>query len=452
MKKKLLCLMLSALLAVSFLSACSQGSGTGEEDSKTASTAGTNAGTGTEADTEPATMRFMWWGGDTRHEATLKAIDRYKELHPNITIEAEYQGYDGYQQKIMTQIAGGNEPDIMQLDYIWFSDLSNQEGDKFVDLSTAPAVDLSSYSKEFLDQFCSINGKVISLPMGTNGYGIVINKKFFQKHNIPLDVKFTWESIIEEAARVHKEDPKDYLFTTESNSLSGFIFEQYLLSKTGFHWMADDSSAVRATKEQLVDAFAYIQKLFSSPGIQPLGESSLFTGQMEQNPIWANNQLGFILSWSGGLGTLGSVIGDDNLAVSDPPFAAGGKILIPAKPSMVAAVSKRSSYIDAAAAFINWMMSDMEAVEILGTERSVPTNEKARAHLEETGAVSPLMAQMVKVSLENPAPRTPDLAFNSEIGELVSTILEEVAFGNIAPDKAADKFITNVNDKLASLK
>ena len=24
---------------------------------------------------EPVTLRFMWWGGDTRHAATLKAID-----------------------------------------------------------------------------------------------------------------------------------------------------------------------------------------------------------------------------------------------------------------------------------------------------------------------------------------------------------------------------------------
>lgn len=90
---------------------------------------------------EPVTLRFAWWGSDPRHEATLKAIELYNTLYPNVTIDCEYQGYDGYQQKLMTQIAGGTEPDLMQLDYIWYPALSAQ-GDIFVDYGAAQNVDL----------------------------------------------------------------------------------------------------------------------------------------------------------------------------------------------------------------------------------------------------------------------------------------------------------------------
>ena len=41
------------------------------------------------------TIRFSWWGGDVRHQATLAAIDRFEQLNPDVTIEAEYQGFDG---------------------------------------------------------------------------------------------------------------------------------------------------------------------------------------------------------------------------------------------------------------------------------------------------------------------------------------------------------------------
>ena len=52
---------------------------------------------------ESVTLRFAWWGGDDRHTATLKAIEEYQKINPNVKIEAEYQGYDGYNDKILTQ-------------------------------------------------------------------------------------------------------------------------------------------------------------------------------------------------------------------------------------------------------------------------------------------------------------------------------------------------------------
>jgi oligogalacturonide transport system substrate-binding protein len=457
MKKKMISLLCAVLMITGLLAGCASGKGTDEsttkkennsqaqESKESPGEAKTN-----EAKADPVTLRFMWWGGDTRHAATLKAIDRYTELHPNVTIEAEYQGYDGYQQKLMTQIASGNEPDIIQLDYIWFPDLSQQEN-IFVDLSAASTVDLSSYNQSFLEEYCSVGGKIVALPMGTNGSGLIFNKAFYEKHNIPVDVQFTWDTLLEEAARINAEAPGDYLFACETTTISG-IFTRYLRSKSGEHWMAEDSSAVTASKEELADAFAYIQKMFSTPGIQPLGEASLFASQMEQNPIWANGQLGFVMDWSGTIGKYEGIIGTDNIGVAPPPVAEDGYTLIDTKPSMVVAVSQKSKNAQTATDFINWMMNDAEAIEILGTERSVPTNEKALARLEEINAVSPPMAQMVQFTLQNPASPPPVMSSNSVVGEIVNTIMEEAAFKSITPEEAADKFITTINEKLISLK
>lgn len=453
MKKKLMSLILASVICLGILTSCQQDtapSGSVDQDTTTSQSESKVDNQSESNDAGDVNMRFMWWGGDTRHAATLAAIERYEELHTNVSIDAEYQGYDGYHQKIMTQIVGGNQPDVVQLDYIWFPDMS-QHGDTFVDLSTIDYVDLSVYNQDFLAEYCSINGKVISLPMGTNGYGIIINSEVFNKHNIPLDVEFTWQSLIEEAARVNAADSNDYLFATEATSLSNFIFDQYILSNSGKHWMASDSSEVVATKDELTEVLDYINRLFNSPGIQDLGESSLFTSQMEQNPIWANDQLGFVLDWSGTLGKYGTVIGEENLAVSKPPIVEGGELLVPTKPSMVVSVSQISEHIDTATDFINWMMTDTEAIEILGTERSVPTNSQALLHLEEIGVVTPLMSQMVQIAMENPAPAPPMLSLNSEVSEIVLTILENVAYGSISPADAADKFIEDVNEKLNSL-
>lgn len=65
-------------------------------------------------DHDPVSLRFMWWGGDERNEATVKVIDMFQEKYPWITIEPEFSGSDGYQEKLSTALAGGQAADIIQ--------------------------------------------------------------------------------------------------------------------------------------------------------------------------------------------------------------------------------------------------------------------------------------------------------------------------------------------------
>ena len=89
--KKLTCLLMTGLMAASSLTACTN------EPAPAASNApegGQSTEKAAEKTTEKAsgdqiTLRFMWWGGDARNEATLAVIDQYEKLHPEIRIEAE---------------------------------------------------------------------------------------------------------------------------------------------------------------------------------------------------------------------------------------------------------------------------------------------------------------------------------------------------------------------------
>ncbi|HRR78133.1 MAG TPA: extracellular solute-binding protein, partial [Ruminococcus sp.] len=63
-------------------------------------------------------------GGDDRHEATLNAIKLWEERHPEITIIPEYGGWDGWTEKVTSQLSGGTEPDIMQINYDWLITMS----------------------------------------------------------------------------------------------------------------------------------------------------------------------------------------------------------------------------------------------------------------------------------------------------------------------------------------
>lgn len=454
-------ILISVVLVLTLLGTMLVGCGNSSSDSSSASSAApsTVAPVATESSaksSEPVTLRFAWWGSDKRHEATLAAIKKYSELYPNVTIEGEYQGYDGYQQKLMTQIAGATEPDLLQLDYIWYPDLTAQ-GDTFVNLAAEKNIDLSTFSKSILDNYCSINGNVIALPMGTNGFGAMINKAFFDKHGLKTDTVWTWNSLIEAGKKIHDKNPNDYLFAIESGTSSGgvgpFVMSAYIYSKTGKYWSDGNTYKINASKQDFVDAFTMIKKLYDSGTAQPVGDASLFTGQMEQNPKWLNAEMGFTLDWSGTVGKYKAAVGEDKFAVGKPIFADdGANQNISIKPSMVLAVSKNSKNVDIATNFTNWFVNDPEAAKILGTQRSVPTSKAAFDTLNSANAIDKHVAEMVAFTNASPSEPVPTIQSNNEIADLVKGICESVIFNKMTPEAAADSMLKDVQAKLDSIK
>ena len=84
--KKAASFTLATVMALS-LAGCG---GSGETKETTAAPAGTTAAEAKEeskADAqEPVTIKFSWWGGDSRHEATEKAVAAFMEKYPYITV------------------------------------------------------------------------------------------------------------------------------------------------------------------------------------------------------------------------------------------------------------------------------------------------------------------------------------------------------------------------------
>jgi multiple sugar transport system substrate-binding protein len=64
----------------------------------------------------PVTLRFSWWGSDTRHKMTEKLIAAFEAENPNINVEGEYGDWSGYWDKLATQVASQDAPDIIQMD------------------------------------------------------------------------------------------------------------------------------------------------------------------------------------------------------------------------------------------------------------------------------------------------------------------------------------------------
>ena len=165
--KKLGALLLAGAMAVSTVGCMPTSKpqeSTGEQNAQASdATQGTEepaAPEGLEVDTQtPITLRLNWWGGDSRNQATLAAIDKFQEKYPNIKVAAEYEAFNGHEEKIALGIKSGNAADVMQLDWSWVSTYS-PKGDNFYDLNKVSNIlDLDNYTEGDKSVF-TINGKL----------------------------------------------------------------------------------------------------------------------------------------------------------------------------------------------------------------------------------------------------------------------------------------------------
>src|SRR5699024_6929355 len=63
-----------------------------------------------------ASLRLAWWGNPTRDENTKQVVEAFKEVDDAISVSLEPGEWSGYWDKLATQTAGGDTPDVIQMD------------------------------------------------------------------------------------------------------------------------------------------------------------------------------------------------------------------------------------------------------------------------------------------------------------------------------------------------
>lgn len=453
MNKKWLSLILNVVIVFAFvLSACSSNEPSNTNGGNLQSESQTPKG-GQEQETkkDPVTLRFSWWGSDARHEATLAALNKYMELNDHVKIEAEYGGFDEYEQKIKTQLAGKTAPDLMQLDQPWLYDLTTQ-GEMFVDLNeVSDLVDLSSFDANFLNDYATINGQLLGLPAGLNGTVATFNKDFFEKYNIPEDIQFNWDTLLEIGKRVHDEsNGKDVLLNTDPNFYAE-LFKFYVRQKTGNQFIQDDFT-LGFDQADAVEALEYLKKYLDAGVVQSFEESSAYNKKIEQHPKWFAGEFGLIINWASTIPVLKNDINFE-IGVTPSIIMDGAKTTgVITRPSQIFSISKNSKHVEESAKLLNWLLNDEEAAVILGDVRGTSASSTALKALEEAGMVDPLILEATQIALATSGGAENGITNNAELLKDRIDVIQKLAYGRSTPEQAAEEMINVLNAKLQELK
>lgn len=414
------------------------------------STAQSGNGTAAQAGTKNVSMRFSWWGDDARHKATLAALDAYSQKNPNVKVDAEYMGYDDYNKKLLTQLAGGTAPDLFQFHRDWLPDVQSQ-GDLLADLGSFSSIDLKQYPDSLLKGSGSYKGKVYLAPASVVALSMTENKDFLAKYGVKEPDAWTWDSFIQAGKAIHQQDKNAYLTTADIDVLNVVFFSSYVSQKTGKSWINDDNT-VNVTKADLTDGLQFISDLFSSGTMEPFGDSSMFTGKMDQNPKWVNGQIGALLDVSNAItrykaAVPGAKFGVTALPVRKDAVMSGNDY----SGNMGYSVNNKSANKDEAAKLLNWIINDKDAALTLTTVRGVPATTDGLKALTDAGKLDTDLAKAVDLGQKN-SYTINMISSNTELMQIRKDVLQKVIFGKETPDQGADEILKGFDAKLKTLK
>lgn len=411
-----------------------------------ASACGGDSGGGAKADGE-VTLRFNWWGSDTRHKITQEVIDAFQKDHPKIKIKGEYGEWSGYWDKLATTVAANDAPDVIQMDEKYLREYADRGA--LLDLKKADGLDTGKFEPDTLGAG-EFDGGLYGLNAGINAFTIVANPALFKAAGVALpdDKTWTWEQYGQLAAQIStKLNGKGWgtaAYGTNDASLNMWARQhgQSLFTKDG---------KIGVTPEGLTQFWTDLLKLQESKATPP----AEFTAQDINAPLdqggLATGKLAMAYGWSNQLNALSKASGQD-LKLLRLPSVTGKASENGAyyKGSMFWSISSRSKHPKEAAEFVSYLANSPAAGNLLLAERGVPPNTEIRAavttKLKPADAASAAFIQEIGKELGEPSPAPP--VGGGQVEKMIQRYTTEVLFGRQKPDQAAKAFIDELNKEL----
>ena len=234
----------------------------------------------------PVTLRFMWWGGSDRHARTLKALQTFEAGHPGVRVKAEYMGFNGYLEKLTTQMVGGTEPDLLQINWAWLAMFSRQ-GTGFLDLNAHQAsLPLVDYTPDDL-QLCTVQGKLNGLPLSYTARVFLWNTAAFQRAGLAPPAG--WDDLLA-AGPVFKQRLGERAYPIDGEPYDMLLLAQtYIQQRHGTPYLHPTEPRVAMSREVLVEWVQTFERLYTSGTATPVPYRASLGGAekpIEQQPAW----------------------------------------------------------------------------------------------------------------------------------------------------------------------
>lgn len=378
-------------------------------------------------------IRATWWGGDSENGALNAALDAFTE-ESGIEVARESQAWDGYWDRLATQTAGGNAPDLIMQAGSRIPDYADRG--TLLDLNGAEGLDVEAVD-EGLRQFGAVEDELYGVVAASNAMGLVANEDLLAEAGVSLpDGEYTWDELAEVAAAASAAlGDEVWGLHDDGGDLILFILD---VRDDGRQFYADDGS-LNATPEDLTAWLEYWENLRQNGGAPPADVTAEGQGELANSPF-AQGRAAMDFGWTQDYVAWTRLMEND-VSINLPPYSAEHPSLWMNAASLWS-VSSTTEQPEAAVEAINHFINDESAIEALGVSLGMPPSQAAREQLagsltDEEQSAMDYMDTVAETS--TPLNRLWPAGF-AELRTLLSELNEAVAFGSMSIPDAVDQF------------
>ncbi|MBD2846539.1 carbohydrate ABC transporter substrate-binding protein [Paenibacillus sp. IB182496] len=426
MKKK-------GFLGVTLLTCLVLTSACGNNDSGADSSA-----TGSEGESnETVNLRMVWWGNKEVHDRTQKVVELFEEAHPNIKVSTEFTGWGGYWDKLATQAAGQNLPDVVNMDLQYFAEYTNR----------GLLADLTPFTEQGILNFDDVDpalleggmvdGKLYAVSQGTNSYAMTYDPAMLEEAGVAdFGPGYTWEQLgaIGEQVKAHYGSGT---YVTVPQDLPAFGF--YLRQHGAWIYNEAGDGLGYEGDQYLIDFLTMVDELRKADltpppdvvnSVQGLEDQLIVHKKSPFQPLTSNEFVAIAQA------------ADRPLELTIFPSLEGGEPGQYLRPGQFYAVSANSEHPEEAAMLVDFFTNSEAAHEVLMGIYGVPISSKILSH------ITPLVDEntrktfdYIELAKDYAGPMSPpDPKRQGEVVTAYESIQEEVSFGVTTPEEGAKRF------------
>lgn len=365
MKKRLLSAVLCGAMAMSMLAGCgsstdSSASDAAESADASAETTEAAADTAAESTGEPVTIEF--WTIDLKaafEDFFNDLIANYEAENPNVTINWTDIPYADIQSKLVTAVAGGTAPDVVNLNTQMTLTLAGEGA--LTDLNAAATEEQKSIYIKDLWESAQIGDSVYAFPWYASPDIMFYNQDLFEEAG--MEVPQTFDEALEMSEEFYNKTGA-YLFLPDE--FFNILFEENI------DVLNEDGTAAAFNTQETADLLARYKE-YTDKGVVPKNNWGSWDEALK---LFESGKLAIVSSSGSSLSRIKDEAPDiyETIAVSSPLTGANG---LSRNPLMNLVVPSKSENQEEAIKFANYVTNDDNQLAFCKTVSIFPSTTKA---------------------------------------------------------------------------
>ncbi|MBO0995190.1 sugar ABC transporter substrate-binding protein [Bacillus sp. SD088] len=257
------------------------------------SSSGSNSGSASN-DEKKIELTMSAWGNPAEIKVYQRALDEYEKQNPNIKVKLIPVPSDNYEQKLLTQLSGGQGNDVFYAGSETISKL----------ISTGVIADLTDFldsSSSFVkpEEFsegmwgpAELDGKIYGVSVDANPYLMYYNKKILEDAGIektPQDLyeegNWNWDTFEKITGKIRDAGKKGFVVDNNNE-----VFFSWVWSNGG-QLYDDNGQYILEENEKAQEVFTYLERLIQN-------DHAIYAGSLPKgqgaDAMFMSNQVGFI--------------------------------------------------------------------------------------------------------------------------------------------------------------